>query len=265
MVIYFSGTGNSEWCARRIAGQIGDELLDAGGYIKNGIAAELISGRPWVFVAPTYAWQLPRVFQQFIRSGWFQGSREAYFVMTCGSDIGGAEIGIRELCREAGLKFRGILEVIMPENYIAMFPVPDEKGCKAIIRRAKRKVDAAIGCIERGESFPERKITAADRLKSGAVNKVFYPLFVKAKPFYAKDTCVGCGVCVQRCPMNNIRLEGGRPVWGDSCTHCMACISYCPVEAIEYGKRSIGKNRYRCEDYAVPDQEKQSEKADPIE
>ena len=45
-------------------------------------------------------------------------------------------------------------------------------------------------------------------------------------------------------PLNNIRLENGKPVWGKHCTHCMACICYCPKEAIEYGKKSKGKPRY---------------------
>ena len=51
----------------------------------------------------------------------------------------------------------------------------------------------------------------------------------------ATDACIGCGKCVELCPLNNIRLENGKPVWGKHCTHCMACICYCPKEAIEYG------------------------------
>ena len=39
---------------------------------------------------------------------------------------------------------------------------------------------------------------------------------------------------MERCPLNNIRLENGKPVWGKHCTHCMACICDCPKEAIEY-------------------------------
>ena len=59
--------------------------------------------------------------------------------------------------------------------------------------------------------------------------------------------CIGCGKCEKLCPMNNITLPNGRPVWGDNCTQCMACICYCPTEAIEYGKKSLGKPRYRFE------------------
>ena len=66
-------------------------------------------------------------------------------------------------------------------------------------------------------------------------------------PLYDLNACIGCGKCVELCPLNNIRLENGKPVWGKNCTHCMACICYCPKEAIEYGEKSKGKPRYHVE------------------
>ena len=51
----------------------------------------------------------------------------------------------------------------------------------------------------------------------------------------------------KNCPTNNIVIQNGKPVWGNNCTHCMACICRCPAEAIEYGKKSVGKPRYRFE------------------
>ena len=82
---------------------------------------------------------------------------------------------------------------------------------------------------------------------SGPVNPIFYAVCVKAGPFTASDACTGCGQCVWRCPTNNITLQTRKPVWGQNCTHCMACICYCPAEAIEYGKKSLGKPRYHFE------------------
>ena len=65
------------------------------------------------------------------------------------------------------------------------------------------------------------------------------------KGFHIKETkCVSCGKCVELCPLNNITLIDGKPVWGNHCTHCMACLHRCPTEAIEYKKKTQSKPRY---------------------
>lgn len=250
MVVYFSGTGNSRYCAQMLAAKLEDELVDAAGYIKHGIAAELISGRPWVFVAPVYAWQMAKVFADFIRTGHFEGSRDAYFVLTCGGEMGNAAQTIRALCTEKGFHCKGVLQVQMPENYVAMFAVPGEEECARMLAAAKPVLEGAVERIRAGEPFPVQPVGWVDRLKSGPVNKGFYTAFVKANKFYATDACVGCGKCAEDCVLNNIAIENGRPVWGDTCTHCMACICGCPKGAIEYGKASVGKARYQCPEYS---------------
>ena len=58
------------------------------------------------------------------------------------------------------------------------------------------------------------------------------------------SACIGCGKCAKLCPLNNIMLKDGKPVWGDECTHCMACIGNCPTEAIEYGSITQKKEKY---------------------
>lgn len=63
------------------------------------------------------------------------------------------------------------------------------------------------------------------------------------------DECVSCGKCAASCPLNNIKLVEGRPVWGDDCTHCMAFINLCPKQAIEYGEKTVGKFRHKCPRY----------------
>ena len=245
MIVYFSGTGNSRYCARILAEELGDSCMDSFHFIRDGIAAELASEKPWVFVAPTYGWQLPRVFVEFLRSGSFAGSREAYFVMTCGSDTGSAAARNRELCRELGLCYRGTLPVVMPENYIALFRAPAPEKARRIVAAARLLLHRRAKCIREGRDFPEGKAGPLDRLKSGPVNRLFYRFYIKAGPFAATDACTGCGRCRELCPLGNICLEGGKPVWGDRCTHCMACICLCPAEAIEYGRISRGKRRYR--------------------
>lgn len=246
MVVYFSGTGNSRYCADFLAKALGDEVLDAFHFIRDGVAAELLSEKPWVFVCPTYAWRLPRVFRDFIRGGYFSGADDAWFVMTCGSEIGAPEGELRTLCREKRLRFRGVFQVVMPENYIAMFDAPEEAEARAIVAAAREPLMEAAAHIRAGEDFPTRRSTLADRVKSGPVNPFFYRFFVRSDPFWVGESCVGCGACEAACPTAAIRMEKGRPVWGKGCTHCMACITLCPARAIEYGSASVGKPRYRC-------------------
>ena len=249
MIIYFSGTGNSRYAASLLADRLADDLLDAGQWMKEGKKAHLTSEKPWVFVAPTYAWQLPRVFSDFIRGGLFEGSKEAYFVMTCGEDIGSPERELSALCRVKGLTFEGVLEVVMPENYITLFSAPGKEEAARIVADARPALEEGAKRIGAGESFPERSTGFVDKLKSGLVNELFYPMLVKAKGFYVTEGCNGCGLCEKLCPLNNIEMEGKEPLWGTRCTQCMACICGCPKEAIEYGHRSKGKVRYQCPEY----------------
>ena len=141
----------------------------------------------------------------------------------------------------------GTAQIIMPENYIAMFNAPQAEEARQIVARAEPDIDRAIAAVRAGTAFLPTRDNLYDRFMSGPVNPIFYSCFVKAEAFTVSDACVGCGQCAARCPTNNITLQNGRPVWGGSCTHCMACICYCPAAAIEYGKKSLGKPRYHFE------------------
>lgn len=246
MIVYFTGTGNSRACARLLADRLEDDCTDAFPLIRENLSAELVSERPWVFVCPTYAWQLPRVFAQLIRRSDFSGSKDAYFVLTCGGEIGNAMANNQALCAEKGLRYRGTLPVVMPDNYIAMFNAPGEEEAKRILSAARPILEQGAAFIRKGLDFPMRKAGFLDKLKSGVVNDGFYRFHIKTGPFTVDDRCISCGKCERDCPLANIRLEEGRPVWGSRCTHCMSCICLCPTSAIEYGKASRGKPRYRC-------------------
>lgn len=246
MILYFSGTGNSAYVAEKIAQIIQDETVSLNDKIRSGDCARLHSRTPWVFVAPTYAWQLPRVVRDWILQTDFHGNRRAYFVMTCGGAIGNAGKYAEDLCGKKGFRYMGCQQIVMPENYIAMFPVPGEEEAKKIIAGAQPLIAQTGDLIREGKALPERKIGLTDKLSSGPVNRVFYRLFVHAKKFYSTADCIGCGHCEKVCVLRNVTMEKGKPKWGGRCTHCMACICECPKEAIEYGNQSKGKPRYRC-------------------
>lgn len=248
MILYFSGTGNSGYAARRIADGLGEPLLCLNDRIKAGDTAPVETGERLVIVTPTYAWRIPRIVEDWLLHTELTGAKRAWFVMTCGSEIGDADRYNRRLCQEKDLVCMGTAQIVMPENFIAMFNAPTVEEARRIVAKAEPFIDRAIAAIRAGHMFSPPRKKLYDRIASSAVNPVFYPLFVKANPFTASDVCIGCGKCEKLCPLNNITLQNARPVWGTNCTQCMACICYCPTRAIEYGKKSAGKPRYHFEE-----------------
>ena len=247
MILYFSGTGNSKFVAQRIAVALDDALVNLNDRIKASDTSPVETGERLIIVTPTYAWRIPRVVRDWLLKTELRGARLAWFVMTCGSEIGDADRYNRRLCQAKGLTCMGTAQLVMPENYIAMFNAPQVEEARQIVARAEPDIDNAIAAVRENRAFPPSRRKLYDRFMSGPVNPIFYSCFVKAAAFTVGDTCTGCGQCVWRCPTNNITLQTGKPVWGQNCTHCMACICYCPAEAIEYGKKSLGKPRYHFE------------------
>lgn len=248
MIVYFSGTGNSRYCAKFLAEQLGDTAVDAAPYLQSGEAAHLTADRPWVFVCPTYAWRIPRVFRDFLRRSSFSGGKDAYFIMTCGSETGAAQQELPALCAALGLTYRGLFPVIMPNNYLILFETPGPEAARECLATVRPRLEEAARLIQAGKTLEPLPVTFLDKLKSGIANYGMYRYYIRPKAFYATDACVGCGKCQAACPLGNIRLVNGRPQWGQRCTHCMACICLCPTQAIEYGKSSRGKARYHFPD-----------------
>ncbi len=243
MVLYFNGTGNSRYVAKIIAEKSKDDLISMNELMKTGKKEELSSpDKPFVFVCPTYAWRIPRVVTEFIRSATFTGSRKVYFLMTCGDDTANAIGYIKELCEFKGFELQGFAEIIMPENYITMYSAPEKAVAKEIIEKSTPFILKLAENIQDGKVFDP--FTAKAKVKSGLVNTAFYGLVVKAKGFHATDKCISCSKCVKLCPLNNIEMSGSKPAWNNKCTHCMACICGCPATAIEYKNKTQGKTRY---------------------
>ena len=250
MIIYFSGTGNSRYAADMLADLLGDETLDSAQYIRTGESAHIHSEKPLVFLCPTYVSAPPLVFISFIRKAEFTGEKKAWSVITCAGGSGAGAAYMKQLCTEKGLTFMGCEQLPMPQNYLLYFKMKEKDENERVILAAEKQIRLFAQSILAGKVFTRPSPKKWETVSTKMILKPYYKWFITAKPFYSTDKCVSCGRCASVCPLGNIRLEAGRPVWHDACTHCMACISACPKGAVEYGKKSQGKQRYYCKKYA---------------
>lgn len=246
MILFFTGTGNSEYCARFLANRLSDECLDLSAKIKSKDYSVIESEKPWIICAPTYAWRIPAVVTGLLEKTELKGSDKIYFVMTCGGEIGKAEKYNLALCNKIKKTYCGTAKVKMAENYLAMFEVTTPEREEELMAEAYSTLEQTAALIKNAECLPTVKEGALGVVLSGVVNEMFNKYYLKDDSFLVKDNCTCCGLCEKKCPLGNVEIKDGRPVWKGNCTHCMACICSCPAEAIEYGKKSIGKRRYLC-------------------
>lgn len=242
MVLYFSGTGNSRYVAKEIARISGDEAVSLNKRIKKGNFGDIASDKPLVFVGPVYAGRYPRIMDEHIKKVNFVGIQQAYFVSTCAATPWQTVNYVKKLCSEKGFTLLGFNSVVMPQGYVAGGGTQPKNVNDEVLRKAQPKIEEIAENIRDGKKLPDEK--PGNAVMSKIINPMMYATMIKAKSFKATDKCSGCGKCADRCPLNNITISLGRPVWGNECTHCMACIAGCPNEAIEYGKKTQGKTRY---------------------
>jgi ferredoxin/flavodoxin len=248
MVLFFSATGNTEFIARQIALKLGDECLNLLDRVRRNDHSVLHSEKPFIICAPVYVCEMPRFLAKYLKEQTFTGSKDVYFIFTSGGYAGISGQLAKGIIRKKKMNYLGHAEFKMPRNYVANdhYPMLPYEAVRERILNSARQLEGVAADIQAGRTLKARHVYLFETLITVPFNPVWSKLSYKTKDFYTTDGCMGCGKCERVCPMNNVSLKDRKPVWGNNCTHCMACICNCPMEAIEYGKTSVGKVRYKC-------------------
>lgn len=245
MILYFSATGNSEYVAKNIAHLNNDSIVDMSIYLKKKEYMTLESNTPYVIIAPIYISTMPTIIIDLLKKSKLNGNKNIYFIMTCaGSGVSGAAAFLKPLVNKMNMFYRGVEHLSMPQNYLMFFTVKDKNENDIRMNEAIAKIPMLANKIKNNMDFDMSKVGLMHKLSIKPVIWMFDAFFIKPKKFFTTDDCVGCGICAKVCPLNNIKMLDNKPKWGKECVHCTACINRCPKKAIEYGKKTQGKNRY---------------------
>lgn len=65
-------------------------------------------------------------------------------------------------------------------------------------------------------------------------------------PWINQDKCVGCGTCVDVCPVGAISMKNGKAfIDQEKCTHCGKCLNVCPQKAIRPNSENPSLRKHR--------------------
>jgi len=197
-----------------------------------------------IFVIPLYFWTLPVIVRNlFERTAWAP-DEEVVVVFTCGGFIGTADRDVRKLVHPAKSL---VYQLPMQTNYIVWHKLSNDKTIFEKLRKADAEIETIALQIRASISTYRSPFYL---IPLGKIIQASYEMQRKTKWFYITDKCISCKLCETNCPDRAIRLIDGNPKWiKDKCQHCLGCIHRCPKEAIEYGKYTVGKRRYKVYNY----------------
>ena len=254
IVFWFSGTGNSLYAAKALATAMGNTQLVpmAGGVPTDALGG---SGCKIGFVFPSYYGELPRLVRAFVEKLNILPQTDVFAVVTMGAFGQGSVKALEAQLAAKSIPLRYGVGLRINGNYILKYN-PALFGAKSH-RRIQSKLNKADKQILR---IAEDVNSGKQQVKTNAITaKTLYADIASLdSEFSVGETCTGCGLCERVCPVDNIKLAGGKPVWQHHCEHCVACISWCPAAAINYGQGTAKRTRYHNPRIAVAEMEGQS-------
>ncbi len=268
IIYYFTGTGNSLAAAKKIAAALGDtglvpiaSLRDAAGRVKPD--ADRVG-----IVSPVYDAGLPVLVKEFAERLDISAVPYTFAVVTMGGmGVSALHMLDRILLQSSRKMPDAGFAIRMPGNFPPLSRPPMGAKKEKILRDADEVIASIAVAIRKGET-----VRPGFSPVSSAMQAVLYPPFAGHvheidRNFSAGENCTSCGTCEKVCPVGNIVLENGRPLWQHRCELCCACLHFCPVEAIQLKmmRGTTGRGRYRHPGLSIEDMKAQrGEKSAPV-
>lgn len=231
---WFSGAGNSKTAAADLAKRLPfDTVMPISEAMEH--PESLDDTKILGLVFPIYFFGPPNHIRRFIVETLAQSELDLEYLFVIfthgGMPFYGASITDR-LLAEAGYAASYVTGIPMVDTYVPLFKIPRKRAQERKHQTAAKRLESVVGELE------TQSLRIATRLP---LSRLFHTLWEQGlnkrkerdRRFRVTDQCTGCGICAKVCPVGNITLEDGRPIFHHRCEQCFACYHHCPEHAIE--------------------------------
>lgn len=260
LIAFFSGTGNTRYCAGYLAARLresGDDVRVRS--IETLAHAEIAAADRLVVGFPVYACDMPSLMKAYLGHLPDAAGKPAYVFCTKALYAGNAVKKAADSLKSRGYSVHGSAEAVMPGSDGLVFLNRDSAAAKKAYDRDFSKIapldrlaEILAAGPETGGRAPEKSRGSGlpARLAGAAADGFFKPLFgplthLMAGKFRADDACIRCGLCARICPAHNIRVTADGVTFGRQCYLCMRCVNQCPESAVQIGRGTVGKMRWK--------------------
>ena len=132
-ILYFSGTGNSLYIAKRIQEEVGGDIKFIPNYKGNGQEYDKL-----IIVTPIYSFGMPKHVYKLIPR--LNTMTPLIIVQNFGGMSCGADYLMYEYCTKIGVNLQSIYLLQMPENFTTTFTVP-KPYINSVLKNAEKRIN----------------------------------------------------------------------------------------------------------------------------
>ncbi|MDD2889391.1 MAG: EFR1 family ferrodoxin [bacterium] len=234
-IIYFSGTGNTEFVTNLLSQNL-NKTYNVDVFKVEEILKQKVKYEPDKYDIigigyPIYGFNAPLIIYDFANSLNTSGKKKVFLFSTCAgptylNDV--ASYGLKQKLTRKGYNVFYEKQFYMPPNiFIKYEDEANKQLCNAVLPKTQKMAE-------------DIKLNKENVRKDGFIPKLFGWLFLfekwgwwaLGKDFRTLKSCNLCQKCVQSCPRSNIYIKNNHIKFKLSCIACFRCVYGCPNKAI---------------------------------